>query len=171
MFKKIGSVRNIYVSERLNALNIFKDSCYYKIDFKINEDAPVTEAINRFNAFNVGCLAVTNKDKKVIGLFSERDYIRNTLYVKDINNLKIKDVDTTNSNIIVARINDSLETCMNKMMVKDIRHLPIVDDNNEDCIGMLSIKDLIKELNKKNEDVITRLSDFKLGKGAFFGSE
>jgi hypothetical protein len=36
---------------------------------------------------------------------------------------------------------------------------------------MISIKDLIKEIMKKNDDLITRLSDFKIGKGAYFGSE
>jgi len=60
---------------------------------------------------------------------------------------------------------------MNKMLFKDIRHLLIVDDTNNECIGMISIKDLIKEIMKNNHESITRLSDFNLGKGAFFGSE
>ena len=47
----------------------------------------------------------------------------------------------------------------------------VVDDKNEEFVGIISIKDLIKEIIKKNDDKITRLSDFKLGKGAFFGSE
>ena len=46
-----------------------------------------------------------------------------------------------------------------------------MDDKNEEFIGMISVRDLIKEMMKKNNDTITRLSDFKLGKGAFFGSE
>lgn len=33
---------------------------------------------------------------------------------------------------------------------------------------MLSIKDLIKELQKEKDDIITKLSDFNIGKGAFF---
>jgi len=64
-----------------------------------------------------------------------------------------------------------LDTCMNKMLFKDIRHLLIMDEKNEEFIGMMSIRDLVKELMKKNKDAITRLSDFNLGKGAFFGSE
>jgi hypothetical protein len=50
--------------------------------------------------------------------------------------------------------------------------LLVCDDKEEDeFVGMISIKDLIKEINRKNEDTITRLSDFKIGKGAYFGSE
>ena len=71
----------------------------------------------------------------------------------------------------IAKKNDSLETCMNKKMFKDIRHLLVVDDKNEEFVGMISIKDLIKEIMKKNDDIVTRLSDFKMGKGAYFVSE
>jgi hypothetical protein len=38
-------------------------------------------------------------------------------------------------------------------------------------VGMISIKDLIKEILKDKDEAITRLSDFKVGKGGFFGSE
>jgi CBS domain containing-hemolysin-like protein len=60
---------------------------------------------------------------------------------------------------------------MNKMMLKDIRHLLIVDDKNQEFIGMISIKDLIKEILKDRNDTITRLTDLHKGKGAFFGSD
>jgi len=57
------------------------------------------------------------------------------------------------------------------MMFKDIRHLLIIDDKDDEFIGMISIKDLIKEIMIDKSNQITRLCDFKLGKGAFFGSE
>jgi predicted transcriptional regulator len=153
-----------------SALNVFERSCYYKVDFKISEDASVREAIHRFSAFKIGCLAVTNKENKVVGVCSERDFIAKTSFDKNISETKVKDI-CTYEPIIIARKNDSLETCMNKMMFKDIRHLLIIDDKNEEFIGMISIKDLIREILKKNDDIITRLSDFKMGKGAYFGSE
>jgi CBS domain-containing protein len=60
---------------------------------------------------------------------------------------------------------------MNKMMFKDIRHLLVIDDKNEEFVGMISIKDLIKEIMRDRDNIITHLSDFKIGKGGFFGSE
>jgi hypothetical protein len=36
---------------------------------------------------------------------------------------------------------------------------------------MISIKDLIREIMKDKNETITRLTDFNLGKGGFFGSE
>lgn len=156
---------------KTSALNVFEKSCYHKIDFKISEDASVKDAVNRFTAFNIGCLAVIDKNNKVVGLCSERDFISKvSSYEKDLKQTKVKEI-CTYSPLIIAKKSDSLETCMNKMMFKDIRHLLVVDEKNEEFIGMISIKDLIKEIIKKNDDTITRLSDFKLGKGAFFGSE
>jgi len=161
------------VTKNVSAVSVFEKSCYHKIDFKINGNSPVQEAVIRFSAFNVGCLAVTDDKSKVIGVISERDFINKVASVgKDSNNVKIKDVCTLSPNIIIAKKSDSLEDCMNKMMFKDIRHLLVSDnDENDEFVGMISIKDLIKEVNQKNRDIITRLSDFKLGKGGFFGSE
>jgi len=155
---------------KTSAASVFEKSCYHKVDFKINEESPVREAINRFTAFKVGCLAVTNKDNKVVGVCSERDFITKVSFDKSINDVRVKDI-CTYEPIIIAKKNDSLETCMNKMMFKDIRHLLVIDDKNEEFIGMISIKDLIKEIINENDDIITRLSDFKMGKGAYFGSE
>jgi predicted transcriptional regulator len=154
-----------------SAMSVFERSCYHKIDFKISEDACVKDAVNRFTAFNIGCLAVTDKNNKVVGVCSERDFISKIAsYEKDLKETKVKEI-CTYTPIIIAKKEDSLETCMNKMMFKDIRHLLVVDDKNDEFIGMISIKDLIREIMKKNDDVITRLSDFKMGKGAYFGSE
>ena len=160
------------VNASISAVKVFENSCYHKIDFKINEDSPIKEAVMRFSAFNIGCLAVTDNTDKVIGVCSERDYIKKAAVTeKGLKDLKVKDICTYGPNIIIAKKDDTLEMCMNKMMYKDIRHLLVIDDKNNDFIGMISIKDLIKEIMNKNDDTISRLSDFKIGKGAFFGSE
>ena len=166
--RNLSSINNIM---KTSAMNVFEKSCYHKIDFKINEDAPVKEAIQRFNAFNIGCLAVTNNSNKVVGVCSERDYISKVAALdKNMKEVKVKDI-CTYSPIIIATKDDSLDSCMSKMLFKDIRHLLILDDKKDEFVGLISIKDLIKEIMKKNDDIITRLSDFKIGKGAFFGSE
>jgi CBS domain-containing protein len=156
----------------ISAVGVFEKSCYHKIDFKINENATAQEGVIRFSVFNIGCLAVTNDENKVVGVFSERDFINKVASVrKDSENVKIKDVCTMSPNVIIAKKTDSLDECMRKMMFKDIRHLLVVDENNDDFIGMISVKDLIKEINIKNHDIIAKLTDFKLGKGAYFGSD
>ena len=60
---------------------------------------------------------------------------------------------------------------MNKMTFKNIHHLLIVAEKKTKFIGMISMKDVIKDIMKDKEEVITRLTDFNIGRGAFFGSE
>ena len=156
----------------VTALTVFQNSCFQKVDFKINENSTAKEAVTRFTAFNFGCLAVTDNHNKVVGVCSERDYIKKVASLDlNPNEIKVKDICTYGPNIIVARENDTLQNCMNKMLFKDIRHLILMDNANENCIGMISIKDLTKLVMKNNQETITRLSDFGLGKGAFLGSE
>jgi predicted transcriptional regulator len=156
----------------VSALSVFKNSCYHKIDFKISEEHSARKALQMFATFNIGCLAVTDAQQNVVGVLSERDYINKIAALdKDATNMKIKDICTYTPNIIIAKKNDTLEQCMNKMLIKDIRHLLVIDDTNNDFIGMISIKDLIKEIMRDKDDTITRLTDFKKGKGGYFGSE
>jgi len=154
----------------VSALSVFKNSCYHKIDFKISEDNTANNAVKRFAAFNIGCLAVTDAQNNVVGVLSERDYINNVSALgKNDMNVKIKEICTPN--VIIAKKDDTLEQCMNKMLFKDIRHLLVIDENNNEFVGMISIKDLIKEIMKDKNEIITRLTDFKIGKGGYFGSE
>jgi hypothetical protein len=151
---------------------VFKNSCYCKIDFKINEEHSARKAIQMFSAFNIGCLAVTDNKNHVVGVLSERDYINKIASLgKDDSMVAIKDICTYTPNIMIAKKDDTLEQCMNKMLIKDIRHLLVIDDENNEFIGMISIKDLIKEIMRDKNDIITRLTDFKRGKGGYFGSE
>ena len=59
---------------------------------------------------------------------------------------------------------------MNKILQKDIRHLPLIDEAGK-VVGMLSVKDLIKEIVSVKEKQIEVLSNFALGKGGHFGGE
>lgn len=56
---------------------------------------------------------------------------------------------------------------MDKMLTRDIRHLPLIDDSGK-VIGMLSIKDIVKVMVEEREKTIQTLSNFALGKGGHF---
>lgn len=61
-------------------------------------------------------------------------------------------------------MDDSIEDAMNVMMTKGFRHLPIM--SGEKLVGMVSIKDLIKEVVADREKTIRDLSEMALGKGS-----
>jgi CBS domain-containing protein len=102
------------------------------------------------------------------GIISERDYITKIALLGRTS--KVKEIATRGANIITAKADESVESCMEKMMSKGIRHLPIVDDNDK-VTGVISIKDLVKTVVTEKEKTIKVLSDFALGKGGHFGSE
>jgi len=84
--------------------------------------------------------------------------------------LKIKDISTKATRMVVGKLSDSVEECMSKMLTKDIRHLPLIDEEGK-VVGLLSVKDLVKALVEEKEKTIKTLSDFALGKGGHFGAE
>jgi CBS domain-containing protein len=97
------------------------------------------------------------------GLISERDYIKKiALLGQSCKDLQIKEIYTHGANIISASVDESIDDCMEKMMTKSIRHLPIMDGKK--LVGLVSIKDLIKETVSDKEATIKQLSEMALGK-------
>jgi CBS-domain-containing membrane protein len=57
----------------------------------------------------------------------------------------LQDVCTSHS-LILAKRSDSIEVCVKKMLNADIRHLPVLDDDTGEIFGLISVKDLVKEV-------------------------
>jgi CBS domain-containing protein len=142
-------------------------SCYNKIDYCVTDDSTVFDAVQKFAAYDIGALVVTDSSGCLSGLISERDYIKKiALLGKTSKTTKIKDVFTSSANLVTATTDDSIDACMQKMMTKSIRHLPILDTDGKKVVGMVSIKDLIKIVFQDKEKTIRALSDFALGKSS-----
>jgi len=78
---------------------------------------------------------------------SERDYISKiALLGRKSKDTLVKEISTKTSNLMTAHPEDSVDECMEKMLSKDIRHLPLLDENGK-VIGMLSVSILV--FNKK----------------------
>jgi len=73
---------------------------------------------------------------------------------------KIKIISTKAPNVVSASVDDSIEKAMDMMMTKSIRHLPIMDGDK--LVGLVSIKDLIKEVVADRERTIKALSEMVL---------
>jgi CBS domain-containing protein len=104
----------------------------------------------------------------VNGIISERDYVcKIALLGRNSKSTKVKEIATMGTNIVVAKASDSVSDCMKKMLSRDIRHLPVVDDSG-DVVGLMSIKDLVREVAREKDDLIHKIADFKLGRGGYF---
>ena len=89
------------------------------------------------------------------------------LLEKSSKDVKVKEISTKVENLVIVRPNDTVDSCMQKMLGSDIRHLPLVDEMGE-VVGIVSIKDLIKSVLEEKEQTIESLASFAVGEGGHF---
>ena len=154
--------------ESVNARSAWEKSCYHKIDFTIKDSATVYEAIQKFTAYDIGCLAVKNKDNKVIGVVTERDYVHKVALLDKPKTTLVSEICTFEPNVRTSSVDDSIYHCMNKILDNNVRHLLIVDNNEKNVVGLLSIKDLVKEVVSQKDSLIRNLANLRTGEGSFY---
>jgi len=116
----------------------------------------VYDALKLMAEKHIGALAVMESDK-LVGIFSERDYAREvSLKGKAAETTIIKEIMTTN--LISCQATDLVDSAMNTMSDKRIRHMPVMEDGN--MIGMLSIGDLVKATIEYQAELIEQLESY-----------
>lgn len=108
---------------------------------------------------NIGALVVVKKTK-VIGIFSERDFVRNAVIDKKLSmDLKVSDLMT--GLICYVQPGQTINECMALMSEKRIRHLPVLDGDN--LVGIVSIGDVLKHTIDEKEFTIKNLENYISG--------
>ena len=129
--------------------------------WSIAPDATVYGALQMMAEKNVGALLVTTGDK-VDGILSERDCIRKVDLQGQTSRLtKVKDIMT--SDVITVQVTEKIEDCMTTMIEKNIRHLPVYE--GEQLLGMISVRDVLKEMIEVQKSLISQLERFITGGG------
>jgi len=120
---------------------------------------PLRDAMRLLVEHNIGSVVVA-QEKAVEGILTERDILR--LAAKDpaaMERMKVQEVMT--KDVVVARVDDSVDYVMEIMTRNRIRHLPIVDEGWMQ--GILSIGDVVNALRKKVEVENTYMRDYIRG--------
>jgi signal-transduction protein with cAMP-binding, CBS, and nucleotidyltransferase domain len=100
----------------------------------------IFDTLKTMNAHRVGAILVT-RDKQVVGIWTERDLMRNTAAEGfDLNSALIDDYMTTE--LVSAPHTDTVYNLMDKFLGRRIRHL-LIEENGE-YIGLLSGGDVMK---------------------------
>jgi CBS domain-containing protein len=122
----------------------------------IHPEATVYDALNKMMEHNISAILIL-KDNQLKGIFTERDYARKiVLQGKSSKEIKLEEVMT--ANLITVRPDDSVDSCMEIMTEKHIRHLPVV--NNNELVGMISIGDLVKFVIEDQKQTIENLESY-----------
>ena len=129
--------------------------------FSVKPEASVFEALKLMADENTGAVLVL-AGNKVEGILSERDCVRRVdLHGRTSRETQVKDIMT--SKVLYGQASQSLEECVAIMIDKNIRHLPVFDD--QELIGLISARDALKEMVDQQKFVISQLEHYITGGG------
>ena len=125
----------------------------------IDSHQTVFEALLLMAKENVGALPVL-EEGQIAGIISERDYARK-LVLKGRSSMATPVKEIMNSPVITVDSHQNVQTCMNIMTDKHLRHLPVFEDGK--LLGLLSIGDLVKESIAEQAELIKQLEQYIRG--------
>lgn len=108
----------------------------------IKPDAPVAEAARALATHRIGALIALEGDGTIAGILSERDIVRGLALQAD-GCLRAQVRDLMTAAVLTCREDDTVESLMQVMTAKRIRHLPVVDGDNR-LTGIVTIGDVVK---------------------------
>ncbi|RKS99102.1 CBS domain-containing protein [Flavobacterium sp. 123] len=116
----------------------------------------VYEALTVMSEKNIGAILVI-EDTVLKGILSERDYARKiVLKAKSSKNALVCEIMETD--VVTVKLTDNLESCMELMNGKRVRHLPVIENNI--VIGIISISDVVKAIIEIQKDTIQHLNSY-----------
>ena len=131
----------------------------YATIHSVRPDAFVVEALQMMAEKMVGALLIV-ENGQLVGIFSERDYARKiALMDRSSRTTEIRQVMTTQ--LVSVSPEDTMESCMELMTDKHIRHLPVLE--NGKLIGLISIGDLVKNIIEDQKAMIQQLQQYMRG--------
>jgi CBS domain-containing protein len=108
----------------------------------VSLEASVADAIRTMLERRVGAVAVIDSEKRVAGIFTERDVLRKlALSGRDPEKTPVREMMTTPVELATSATGpgEALAT----MVERHFRHLPVVDNGGK-LLGMLSIRNLLE---------------------------
>ena len=123
--------------------------------FSISPDESVFNALSKMVEYNVGSLLVT-QEGKLLGLFTERDYVRKVVQEKYTSDNPVELF--LNQNVLFVSPDTTIQDSMKLMTSERTRHLPVLENN--EIVGIISIGDVIKAMIREKDDMIEQLEQY-----------
>ena len=122
----------------------------------VHPNESVREAVAYMCECKTGAMLV-KEGETAIGVFSERDLMHRVVNEgKDPKDVLVKDV--MSYNIHRIHINDDTEMAKAIMYANHVRHLMVVDEQDE-VMGMVSIRDLVEHELSNASEIIRNMND------------
>jgi len=119
----------------------------------------VYRAIELMAEARVGALLVLDEGK-LVGILSERDYARKVILVgRSSQTTKVEAI--MSSPVVTVSLETSLQECMQLMISRKIRHLPVVETDG--LVGIVSIGDVVRETLAQQRQALDELQRYVAG--------
>ena len=122
----------------------------------VDPNCSVFEALKIMANENIGSLVVKENDKYA-GIVTERDYSRKVV-LKGKNSTETTVAEIMSIDLPAVSPNDSIDHCMELMTEKNIRYMPVFDNN--ELVGIISMSDVVKETILEQKETIEHLQSY-----------
>ena len=121
----------------------------------------VFHALTLMAQHDVGALMVLDGEQ-LVGIFSERDYARKIiLHGKSSKETLVSEI--MSDKVAYVPPATTLDECMALMTEKRFRHLPVLSEDDNSVVGIISIGDLVKETISSQQFLIKQLEHYISG--------
>lgn len=124
----------------------------------LKSDDSVEKAAQLMKQYDVGSIPICNNNQ-VVGIVTDRDItLRSVAEYQDIKQQKVSDIMTTNP--VLGNPEMNVNDAAKLMSEKQIRRLPIVDNNSNSLVGIVALGDISLEptLQDNAEDALKNIS-------------
>lgn len=122
----------------------------------VTPQTTVLDALRIMADQNIGSVLVT-EGSHYLGIMTERDYSRKVI-LKDKSSTDTPVSEIMSRDFPMVTPNDSVDYCMQLMSDKNIRYLPVFQQDQ--LCGIISINDVVRETILTHEETITHLKDY-----------
>ena len=122
----------------------------------VDPNVTVLDALKIMAEQNIGSVMVM-AGEHYLGLMTERDYSRKVI-LKGKSSTDTKVSEIMSEELPSVGPSDSIEYCMQLMAERNIRYLPVFE--NDKLCGIVSINDLVRETILTQQETISQLKDY-----------
>ena len=123
-------------------------------------DKTILDASRKLVQYNIGALPVCDSDGHLVGIITERDILRVTA-ANGGDGLQQKVAAVMSRQVLTCVADDDIESAMQVMTEKRVRHLPVMRDGR--LVNIISIGDLVKTTLDESREEIRHLRDYVAG--------
>ena len=125
--------------------------------FTASPNDTVAKAAGLLYERKVGAMVVVDADGSVVGILSERDIVGGVYsHGPAVGELGVADLMTRD--VVICTPDDTIETIMNGMTQRRVRHLPVMDEAQ--LVGIVSIGDIVKHRLELSEMEVSSLRQY-----------